>query len=477
MSPAIRLGRRQSFLVESGLDSLSDGFDVNVGRLLDAIRRHSWLHPVRSGRIGNWTPIWSGASPWCHNRAAIADLRVARPVIGTASFTDDATHRPGWVYRAGTLQPLPLVVPAGINDWLDVRRDEPRFVPWTWAVVGGEPVNVAHLHAAPTRTQAPVALVVEAELLWRNVKQVSRWLANLWRHAPEGDVSWLFGRGVRRDGTATPIRVRRCKREIELSTDDGRHWRVQGDADDLTRLCLLPHRVVAEPAAASEALVRGAPEVVPLLSDRLTKAILGYLGVCGEFEEHNDYLFVEWAAPPRSKPGQRRAERITAALAEVNGLPPLRYVTLPMTPMLLMPSTAAPDDAAAIGLFLEALRARTSGSAADGSQASTPAAERAWAPAAERTWAPAAERTWASAAERARASAAERARAMERARAAYRETMPKVSAGFRARFGGGPPPAEQPGYSRTIELAEVRALTLGQAGLAVATLLDAWKTA
>ena len=68
---------------------------------------------------------------------------------------------------------------------------------------------------------------------------------------------------------------------------------------------------------------------------------------------------MEWAAPPRGRPGERGAARITAALAQANDLPPLSFITLPMTPMLLMPSTAAPDDAHAIAVFLEALRART----------------------------------------------------------------------------------------------------------------------
>ena len=425
--------RHQAFLAEAGLDADPDGLETNVGRLLDAIRHHSWLHPMRCGRIGNWSPIWSGREPLAHNRTVIADLGVARPVVGTISFTEtaglndgDIAHRPASVYRTGCLEMLELTTPAGVNDWLDLRPDVPRFVPWTWGVVGGKPVHLARLHAAPTRTQAPVPIAFEAELLWRNEKRVRPWLTRLWRSLPEGELGWLFARGVYRDGTATPLRVCHDKPLFELSTDDGRHWTVVGDADDLTRLCLLPYQVVASPSEA-EPLVRAAPPVVPLLSERLVKAVLGYLGVCGEPEAPP--LLVEWAAPPRSRPGRRRAERVTAALAQANRLPLMHFVTLPMTPILLMPSNTAPDDAAEVALFLETLRARTSLS------------ERG---------------------------------AMEVARAAYRETQPKVSALYRSRFGG-PVPAEQPGYARAIELPEVRALTLAQAGLAVATLLDAWR--
>jgi hypothetical protein len=150
--------------------------------------------------------------------------------------------------------------------------------------------------------------------------------------------------------------------------------------------------------------------------------------VCGEPEAPP--IFVEWAAPPRGRPGDHSASRIRTTLAQANGLPSLSFITLPMTPMLLMPSTAAPDDARAVALFLEALRARTGPSVRPG--------------------------------------------AMEAARAAYRETRPKVSALYRSRFGG-PVPPEQPGYARAIDLPEVRALTLAQAGMAVATLLDAWR--
>lgn len=433
LSTGVTNARHQAFLAEAGLGTVPDNMAANVGRLLDAIRHHSWLHPMRGGRIGNWSALWSGREPLAHNRTVMADLGVARPVVGTVSFTEtlglgagDVFHRPASVYRTGSLELLALTTPVGMNDWLDLRPDVPRFVPWMWGVVGGRPVHLAHLHAAPTRTQAPVPLIVEAELLWRNEKRVRPWLTRLWRSLPEGDLDWLFARGVYLDGSATPIRIRHHKPIFELSTDDGRHWSVMGDADDLTRLCLLPYEVVASPSEA-EALVRGAPEVVPLLPERLVKTVLGYLGVCGEPETPT--IFVEWAAPPRSKPGQRSAERVMTALAQANQLPPLPFVTLPMTPMLLMPSTAAPDDAAAIALFLEALRART--------------------------------------------SAAGRGE-MEAAQAAYRETQPKVSELYRSRFGA-PVPPDQPGYARAIELPEVRALTLAQAGLAVATLLDAWR--
>ncbi|HZM80173.1 MAG TPA: DUF6025 family protein [Candidatus Limnocylindrales bacterium] len=430
----LKNARHQAFLTEAGLDVSPYGLEPNVGRLLDAIRRHSWLHPLRGGRIGNWSPIWSGWEPLAHNRTVTVDLGVARPIVGTVSFTEtadlsggDVVHRPASVYRTGSLEMLALTTPVGVDDWLDVSADQPRFVPWMWGVVAGKPVHLAHLHAAPTRTQAPVPVIFEAEVLWRNEKRVRPWLTRLWRSLPEGDLDWLFARGVHRDGTAAALRLRHHKPLFELSTDDGRYWSVVGDADDLTRVCLLPYQVVACSTDA-EALVRGAPQVVPLLPARLVKTVLGYLGVCGEPEAPS--LFVEWAAPPRGKPGQRSAERVMAALARANRLPPLPFITLPMTPVLLMPSTAAPDDAAAIALFLEALRART-GHVHRGE--------------------------------------------MEAARAAYRETQPKVSALYRSRFGG-PVPLEQPGYARAGELPEVRALTLAQAGLAVATLLDAWRS-
>jgi len=437
----VRNARHQAFLAEAGLDATPDGLDANVGRLLDAIRHHSWLHPLRCGRAGNWSPIWSGREPLAHNRTVLADLGVGRPLVGTISFTEtadlsagDVVHRPASVYRTGRLEMLELTTPVGMGDWLDLSHDVPRFVPWMWGVVDGRLVHLAHLHRASTRTQAPVPITFEAELVWHHEKRVREWLTRLWRSLPEGDADWLFARGVCRDGTATPLRMRYQKPLFELSIDDGRHWSVVGDADDLTRLCLLPYQVVASPDEAV-ALVRGAPEVVPLLSERLVKAVLGYLGVCGETaalspgEPAAPSLVVEWVAPPRSKPGLRSAERVITVLALANRLPPLPFLTLPMTPMLLMPSTAAPGDAPAIALFLEALRART-GQAEQGG--------------------------------------------MEAARAAFQETLPKVSALYRSRFGG-PVPAGQTGYARAIELPEVRALTLAQAGLAVATLLDAWR--
>ena len=254
-STDVRTARHQAFLAESGLGAACDGLEVNVGRLLDAIRRHSWLHPLRWGRSGNWSPIWSGREPLGHHRAVLADLGVARPVVGTVSFTEtadlsagDLVHRPASVYRAGRLEMLPLTTPVGAGDWLDLRPDVPRFVPWMWGVVDGKPLHLARLHAAPTRTQAPVPIVFEAELLWGNEKRVRSWLTRLWRLLPERDLGGLFARGVRRDGTATPIRVRHNKPVFELSTDDGRHWSVVGDADDLTRLCLLPYEVVASPS-------------------------------------------------------------------------------------------------------------------------------------------------------------------------------------------------------------------------------------
>jgi hypothetical protein len=432
-STGVRNERHQAFLAEAGFGPTADGLGANVGRLLDAIHRHSWLHPLRWGAIGNWSAVWSGREPLGHHRAVLADLGVARPIVGTVSFTEtadlsagDLVHRPASVYRAGRLEMLPLTTPVGVDDWLDLSPGVPRFVPWMWGVVDGKPVHLARLHAAPTRTQAPVPLVFEAELLWGNEKRVRQWLARLWRHLPEGDLGPLFARGVRRDGTATPLKVRHSKPVFELSTDDGRHWSVVGDADDLTRLCLLPYQVVA--SSSPEGLVRSAPEVVPLLSQRLVKALLGYVGACGE--PGAPPIFVEWAAPARGRPGERAGSSVTATLARANALPPLDFITLPMTPVLLLPSTAAPADARAIGLFLEALRARTG-----------PSLQRG---------------------------------AMEAARAAYLETRPRVSALYRSRFGG-PVPLEQPGYARAVDLPEVRALSLAQAGMAVATLLDAWR--
>jgi len=435
------------------------GSSVQVGRLLDVVRHHDWLQPMRGGRIGNWAPIWSGRSPLlAYNRAATADLRVARPVIHSLTRTEtsdlsagDTVYRPGSVYQSGALQPLVLTSP--LVGWQDLDPRLPRFVPWTWGRTSVGPVNLVHLHAEQTRLHAPVPVLDESDMFWQHHRLVRQWLTRLWDRAadesPGGDITWLFGRGVRRDASISPLRMRRDGSVFVQSADDGVTWEKVGEAELLTDRCLLPYRVVAQ-ADIAEGLVRSAPEVTPLLSTRLAKALLGYLGASSPGAAADRYsqplpfaMLVEWGALnlggfPPVRPGvfagkgyQQLTRLTVTALAQANDLPALAYVMLPLAPLILMPSTAKPLDVAWLAPFFH----RLSMLAPEATVQDAQAAFREWV----------------------RADA--------------------VSAFYRGKFSGvtsvaphGPGEVE----AQTIEQIEVRALTLRQAGLAVATLFSAW---
>lgn len=440
------------------------GWDIQVGRVLDAIRQHHWLQPVRSGRTGNWGPIWSGRSPLlAYNRAVTVDLAVARPVVHSMGLTEtadltagDTIYRPGSLYQSGTLQPMVLTSP--LAGWQDLDPSVPRFVPWTWGRTSVGPVNLVQLHGEPLRAQAPVPVLDEGDLLWQHSGLVRQWLTRLFEHAADGsaggDITWLFARGVHRDATVGPIRIRRDGSIFTLSADDGKTWEKIGAAAQLADRCLLPYRVVAQ-ADDAERLLRSAPEITPLLSNRLSKAIMGYLGASSEdqpdpFSQPYPFaLLVEWGAltqggyPPVragqfSGKGNQQLSRLTVtALAEANDLPPLVHVMLPLAPIILMPSTAEPLDVAWLSPFFQRLRTLTEGTGGDTEHA------------------------------------------LSQAAAAYREWTrgEAVSAFYRGKFSGVrsvAPHGQSQVSAQTIEQVEVRALTLRQASLAVATLFSAW---
>jgi hypothetical protein len=433
--------------------------NVQVGRLLDAVRCHEWLQPMRSGRIGNWASIWSGRSPLlAYNRAATADLGVARPVIHSLTRTEtgdlsagDTVYRPGSVYQSGVLQPLVLTSP--LVGWQDLDPRMPRFVPWTWGRTSVGPVNLVHLHSEQTRLHAPVPVLDEGDMFWQHNALVRQWLTRLWDRAADesagGDITWLFGRGVRRDASMCPLRVRRDGSVFVQSNDEGVTWEKIGEAELLTQRCLLPYQVVAQ-ADVAETLLRRAPEVTPLLSTRLAKAILGYLGASSPGAAADHYsqpvpfaMLVEWGALklggfPPARPGtfagkgyQQLTRLTVTALAQANDLPALAYVMLPLAPLILMPSTAKPLDVA----WLASLFQRFSALPGDATLDDAAAAFRQW------------------------------------------DRDDAVSAFYRGKFSGATSVAAHGRgevAAQTIEQVEVRALTLRQAGLAVATLFNAW---
>ncbi|MFF2146624.1 DUF6025 family protein [Kitasatospora sp. NPDC058190] len=442
------------------------GTDLQVGRLLDAIRGHDWLRPVRSGHAGNWAPIWSGRAPLlAYNRAATADLGVGRPVIHALVLTEtadltkgDTIYRPGSLYRDGELHPLDLAAPADRGGWRELSREVPRFVPWTWAELDGGRVNLADLHCSGLRADAPVPVLVEAELIWRNAGTVRGWLVNLLekygRSAFRGELTPLFGRGVGRDAAVCAIRVRVDGGRYLLSGDNGATWQPLGGAEELADLCLLPYRVVAEPAVA-EQLVRSAPAITPLLSNRLSSLISAYLGVAttlppDELAAEPFALMVEWGAlaqggyPPMrrgyfaSRSNQRAMRGIVGVFAAANRLPPLVHVMLPLAPLILLPSTAEPVDADHLAGFFAEVGRRTAGLGD-----TVPFA-------------------------------------LERAGSAYQDwgAAGAVSDFYRSKFSGARS-VETHGSGAdtafTIETSQLRELTLRQAGLTAATLFGAWK--
>ncbi|GIH03233.1 hypothetical protein Rhe02_13000 [Rhizocola hellebori] len=433
--------------------------NVQVGRLLDAVRHHEWLQPMRSGRIGNWASIWSGRSPLlAYNRAATADLGVARPVIHSLTRTEtsdlsagDTVYRPGSVYQSGVLQSLVLTSP--LVGWQDLDPRLPRFVPWTWGRIGVGPVNLVHLHGEQTRLHAPVSVLDEGDLFWQHHALVRQWLTRLWDKAADesagGDITWLFGRGVRRDASICPLRVRRDGSVFVQSADEGVTWEKIGEAELLTDRCLLPYQVVAQ-ADIAETLVRRAPEVTPLLSTRLGKALIGYLGASSPGAAADPYsqpvpfaMLVEWGALnqggfPPVRPGafagkgyQQLTRLTVTALAQANDLPALAYVMLPLAPLILMPSTAKPLDVAWLAPFFHRLGTLPDDATFDEAVAVFQQWDRADA----------------------------------------------VSGFYRGKFSGKTsvaPHGRGEVAAQTIEQVEVRALTLRQAGLAVATLFNAW---
>lgn len=463
------------------------GLDVPVGQLLDAIRAHAWLRPVRSGHLGNWGPIWSGRAPLlAYNRAAVLDLGVARPVIHSVGLTEtaaldggDTLYRPGSIYRDGALTQIELATRAdhthpdaagadtvGADDsntrWRELDRRSPRFVPWTWGRVDGAWTPLVAHHVNILRREAPVPVLVDGALIWDHADTVRGWLSQLFEYAvvqaEDGDISWLFGRGVRRDATVGDLSVRFDGAAFMQSGDGGATWEFVGTAEQLADRCLLPYRVIAQPDEA-EALVDDAPPVTPLLSNRLARTITAYLGVCereptGRPTSSEPFaLFVEWGAlsqggyPPIRQgyfggKGNQQMTRLTvAALAEANDLPALLYLMLPLTPAILMPSTAYPEDAEHLASFFTALREATDG-LGDDTKAGTVRAAQALT-------------GW---------------HAADRVSEFYREKF----SGRRSVVPFGPPGSAD---AASLETESVRALTLRQASLAVATLFDAWKPA
>jgi len=465
-------GRRRLY---TGLNP--GGLDVQVGQLLDAIRAHAWLRPVRSGHLGNWGPIWSGRAPLlAYNRAAVLDLGVARPVIHSVGLTEtaaldggDTLYRPGSVYRDGALTQIELATRADQpgadgagTGWRELDRDSARFVPWTWGRVDGAWTPLVAHHISTLRREAPVPVLVDGGLIWDHAQTVRTWLSRLFEYAAaqaeDGDISWLFGRGVRRDATVGDLSVRFAGSAFLQSGDGGATWEPVGTAEQLADRCLLPYRVIAHPEQA-EALVDDAPDLTPLLSNRLARTVTAYLGVCerepnGRPTSSEPFaLFVEWGAlsqggyPPIRQgyfggKGNQQMTRLTvAALAEANDLPALLYLMLPLTPAILMPSTAYPEDADRLAPFFTALREATDGLGDDTRLGAARAAE---------------------------------------ALAGWRE-IDQVSGFYREKFSGrrsvvpfGPPGSAD---AASLETEAVRALTLRQASLAVASLFDAWKPA
>lgn len=441
------------------------GHDIGVGRLHDAIRAHPWLQPARSGHLGNWGPIWSGQAPLlAYNRAVTVDLTVAQPVIHSVALTEnaeltdgDTIYRPGAQWRDGVLRPLELLSPVGAAGWQALDRSTARFAPWAWARQGHDLTHLPALHRKALREQAPVPVLIDAELLWNSAGVVRTWLTRLFDHvaltAPAGDITWLFGRAVLSDASVAPLLVRYRAGAFELSVDGGTSWSGVGGAARLADQCLLPYQVVSEPNNA-EQILRAAPAVTPLLSNRLAKAILGYLGAATTQDDAGIddpfALFVEWGAlsqggyPPMRQgyfagKGNMQMTRWTVtALATANDLPGLMYLMLPLTAAILMPSTARPSDAAALAPWLRDLKAATDG--------------------------------WGDNTELSLRRAAETMARWDR--------QDEVSDFYRSKFSGARSvQPHDPGTNpaRTIELPEISALTMRQTSLAVATLFGAWR--
>lgn len=443
------------------------GRDIKIGALFAAIRKHAWLTPVRSGHVGDWDAIWSGTTPLlAYNRASTADLGLARPVIHALGLTETADLSAGdTIYLPGSRRDGPsyrqfeLLATKGESGWHRLDRLAPRFIPWMWVETESGLENLARLQWQRMTDTAPVPMILEAELIWRHVGVVREWLQRYVEAAaastPHGEITLLFGRATDRYGITRSVRLRYATSRCSMLVDGETEWTDVGPIDELLDLVLLPYEVIASPETG-EAALRTRHRVAPLLSNRVTSIITAYLGVAtslapSELGREPFTLMVEWGAlsqggcPPMnrgyfaSRSNLRQMRAMARLFAVSNNLPALVHVMLPLAPLMLLPSSAAPDDADQLSQLFTRIAERT---ANDGDRAP---------------------------------------RAFQNARDAVRESkrLTGVSPFYRSRFAGQRGVDVAPGLHgsfHAIELPELERLTLRQACLAAAALFEEWKS-
>ncbi|SCY21348.1 hypothetical protein SAMN05720606_103135 [Paenibacillus polysaccharolyticus] len=126
--------------------------DIEVGKVLDFIRKSPELVPPRTGHLGNWDPIIEGRAGALDFNKVICDNKFGYPLIYCFNQTEDvelnqgdAVYLPGSKIEGNNRVLLPLYTWNG-EQFIERDRTIPLFTPFVFTKVKGKMQSLANFH-------------------------------------------------------------------------------------------------------------------------------------------------------------------------------------------------------------------------------------------------------------------------------------------------------------------------------------------
>jgi hypothetical protein len=353
---------------------------LEFDRLLAALRSASWLSPVRSGHIGNWTDIAAGrAGALDYNRVVCRQLGVARPLVYDLNQTEGERPEAGdWIYLPASLVDRGERRRLELYTWNGVefeRRsgEQPLLTPLVMTPVDGEFAPLSSLHRGRMESLQEWRFSFEANVFLANEELVRKLLERLVQAArrhpkPDRALGDLFDRGALLDGTVlrSPARFGSgCIRVGDASF---------GSISELLDAAMLPFSAAARPREFFDAIAEH-PQPLPLLSVACVHVLYGLLDTHVARRSSGPRTVnthVHWGAvgmagyPPWAHGYFRKRVRVARDICDVivgsfEEIDPLLFVLIPVAPLLLWPSDAFPDDLALVEELITSARRATDG--------------------------------------------------------------------------------------------------------------------
>lgn len=248
--------------------------DLQIGRLLDLIRKNPALLPPRSGHMGNWEEIVLGRAGVMDFNKAICAQGFGYPLIYSFNQTEDGGMQHGdWVYLPGSVvengvrTELPLFTWDGTQF---VRRDReyPLFTPFVLTEANGQRLPLTKIHWRRMKQFSEFQFRLEASVVYDHEALVRSILGVLIEEAqqqtnPRRAFQDLLSHQVSLDGRMTRADLER----------DGQGYRMgeeyYEDLDKLVNAAMIPFLAVLKPDAFF-AGIADYPAYLPLPSNVLS---------------------------------------------------------------------------------------------------------------------------------------------------------------------------------------------------------------